>query len=282
MSSIRRSVQVIDLLARRGPLGVRAVAQQLALPLGSVHRILVDLAAEAIVERTPSGEWELSYRLLTITGLQLDRLEFARLARPYCERIAEATRETVNVSAVSGMTGVCIDKVRGTEGMQLDARIGSRGPLYCGGAGKAMLAYISPDEQQRVIDSLLAPLTPNTITDPIALKREITRIRQRGYSIDNEEVVLGVHCVGMPILDRAGRAVGGISITGPAPKVPGPALDELVAKLSDACGHVSRRLGYGGHWPPVVEATPDARTAARGLGGEGREKTRRVRRIVSA
>src|SRR3984893_16424072 len=227
MSSVRRSVQVIDLLARRGPLGARAVAQQLALPLGSVHRIIVDLAAEAIVERTASGEWELSYRLLTITGLQLDRLEFARLARHYCERIAEATRETVNVSAVSGTAGVCIDKVRGTEGMQLDARIGSRRALYCCGAGKAMLAYISPDEQQRVIDLPLMPLTPNTITDPTELKREITRIRQRGYSIDNEEVVLGVHCVGMPILDRSGRAVGGISITGPAPKVPGPALDGL-------------------------------------------------------
>ena len=126
MSSIRRSVHVIDLLARRGPQGVRAVAQLLSLPLGSVHRILIDLAAEEIVERTPAGEWELSYRLLTITGLQLDRLEFSKLARPFCERIAEATRETVNVSALSGTTGVCIDKVRGNEGMQLDARIGSR------------------------------------------------------------------------------------------------------------------------------------------------------------
>ena len=47
--------------------------------------------------------------------LQLDRLEFSKLARPYCERIAETTRETVNVSAVSGTTGVCIDKVRGMD-----------------------------------------------------------------------------------------------------------------------------------------------------------------------
>jgi IclR family acetate operon transcriptional repressor len=281
MSSIRRSVQVMDLLSRRGPLGVRAVAQQLSLPLGSVHRILIDLAAEAIVERTPDGEWELSYRLLTITGLQLDRLEFSRLARPYCERIAEATRETVNVSALSGGTGVCIDKVRGNEGMQLDARIGSRGPLYCGGSGKAMLAYISPDEQQRILDSPLAPLTPNTITDPSELKREIARIRRRGYSIDNEEVVLGVHCVGMPILDRSGWAVGGISITGPAPKVPGPALDGLVAKLNEVCGHVSRRLGYSGTWPPVEGPDAEPR-AATGPSGATPDKTRRVRRPVSA
>ena len=43
MSSIRRSVQVMELLARKSPLGVRAVATQLSLPLGSVHRLLLDL-----------------------------------------------------------------------------------------------------------------------------------------------------------------------------------------------------------------------------------------------
>ena len=68
MSSINRSVHVLELLARKGPLGVRAIAQQLKLPLGSVHRLLLDFEAEAVTERTPGGEWELSYRLLEITG----------------------------------------------------------------------------------------------------------------------------------------------------------------------------------------------------------------------
>ena len=61
----------------KGPLGVRAVAQQLELPLGSVHRLLLDLAEEGVVERTADGDWELSYRLLEITGLQLDRIAVA-------------------------------------------------------------------------------------------------------------------------------------------------------------------------------------------------------------
>jgi hypothetical protein len=38
--------------------------------------------------------------------------------------------------------------------------VGSRGPLYCGGSGKAMLAYISPGEQERVLAQPLVPLTP--------------------------------------------------------------------------------------------------------------------------
>ena len=257
MSNTRRTVTILDLLARRGPLGVRAVAQQLALPLGSVHRILLDLAEENVVERTADGNWDLSLRLFEITGRQLDRVQWPRLVRPFAEKIAEATRETVNVSALSGGNGICIDKVRGNAGMQLDAPIGSGGPLYCGGAGKAMLA-MSEAEQARIFSAPLKALTKHTITDHDALRREIAAIRGRGYSIDNEEVVMGVHCVGVPIVDRNGHPVGAISISGPSPKAPGPALDALVAMLTPACGHVSRKLGYVGPWPPIETETSEA------------------------
>lgn len=249
MSSIKRSVQVMELLARKSPLGVRAIASQLSLPLGSVHRLMLDLAEEGIAERTTEGEWELSFRLLEIIGIQLERIALPALARPFVEHIAEATRETVNVNALSGLHGICIDKVRGSEGMQLDLRIGSRGSIYCGGAGKAMLAFMTEAEQQRVLDQPMPALTPKTITDPAALKVELGRIRERGYSIDDQEVVMGVYCVAVPILDANARPVGAISITGATVKAPGPEVQPLVAMLNEVCGHVSRRLGFRGEWP---------------------------------
>jgi IclR family acetate operon transcriptional repressor len=258
MSSITRAIQALDLLARKGPLGVRAVAQQLGLPLGSVHRLLLDLEAESVVERDDDGGWELSHRLLEITGLQLDRVQFPRLAHPFCERIAQATKETVNVNATNGLNSVCVDKVRGTEGMQLDWRIGSRGPLYCGGSAKAILAFMSEADQRQVMSEPMPAFTPTTLTTPGELAAELGRIRQRGYSIDNQEIVMGVFCVAVPILDRLGRPVGAISVTGPNPKAPGPEILPIVEMLNEACGHVSRRLGYVGPWPPRqdMEATP--------------------------
>lgn len=259
MSAITRSVQAMDLLARKGPLGVRAVAQQLSLPLGSVHRLLLDLSEEGIVDRTPSGEWELSYRLLEITGLQLERIELPRLCRPFAETIAAATRETVNINALYGHAGVCVDKVRGNEGMQLDLRIGSHGPLNCGGAGKAMLAFMDETEREQVYAAPLPALTAYTITDPAQLRDEIGRIRERGYSIDDQEVVVGVYCVAVPILDRMGRAAGAISVTGPSVKKPGPDVVPLVAMLQDACRHVSHRLGYSGPWPGDINTAAERR-----------------------
>lgn len=249
MSAITRSIQAMDLLARKSPLGVRAIASQLGLPLGSVHRLLLDLEEEGIAERNVEGEWELSFRLIEITGLQLERIGLPTLCRPFAERIAEKTGETVNINALSGLYGVCIDKVRGNEGMQLDLRIGSHGPLNCGGAGKAMLAFMDETEREQVYAAPLPALTAYTITDPAQLREEIARIRARGYSIDDQEVVVGVYCVAVPILDRMGRAAGAISVTGPSIKKPDADVLPLVLMLQDACRHVSHRLGYSGPWP---------------------------------
>ena len=251
MSSIRRSIQVMELLARGGPLGVRAMAAALKMPLGSTHRLLLDLEKEEVVARTPSGEWELSHRLLRITGLHLDRANFPAMARPFAESIAQRTGETVNIHVLSGIHGVIVDKVRGNEGMQLDFPIGSLGMLYYGGAGKAVLAYLSDEVRERVLETSIPAETPHTITDPVALRAELGRIRQRGYSIDDQEVVLGVYCVAVPILDRNARPLGALSISGPSPKAPGPDVQPLVDMLNEACGHVSRRLGYMGAFPPV-------------------------------
>ncbi|WDR06855.1 IclR family transcriptional regulator [Devosia rhodophyticola] len=252
MSSVRRTIQVLDLLARKGPLGVRAVAEQLALPVGSVHRLLSELDEESAVERDGQGAWQLGYRLLDIVELQLDGLGFQRLARPFCEAIAAEVGETVNVNVTSGDGCVCIDKVRGNENMQLDWRVGSRGPLHCGGAAKAILAFLADADQQRIVNGPLKQFTPNTITSATVLRAELARIRERGYSIDAQEVVLGVFCVAVPIVDRTGRPVGAISISGPSPKAAGSSVQPLASRLGAAAEEISRRLGFSGEWPPLV------------------------------
>jgi IclR family acetate operon transcriptional repressor len=213
------------------------MAQLLSVPLGSMHRMLLDLEGEGVVERTEGGEWELSLRLLAIVGQQLDRIEIPRLARPLAERMATATGETVNLYVVSGTQAVCMDKVQGGEGMQLDMRIGHRGAMTCGGAGKAILAWLDAPMRERVLAEPIVALTPSTITDRAMLEAELSRIRGRGYSIDDQEVVTGVWCVSVPMLDRQGRAVGAISISGPSVKAPGPGVAPLVGMLNEACGH---------------------------------------------
>jgi DNA-binding IclR family transcriptional regulator len=91
----------------------------------------------------------------------------------------------------------------------------------------------------------------------VTLDAELVRIRARGFAIDNQEVVLGVYCVSVPILDQKGYPVGAMSITGPSVKTPGPEILPNVAMLNEACGTVSRRLGYRGPWPLLTPPPVD-------------------------
>lgn len=248
MSSVRRTIQVLDLLARKGALGVRAVAHELSLPAGSVHRLLADLEQEAAIERNATGAWQLGFRLLDIVELQLDGLQFQKLARPFCEAIAIEFGETVNLNAAANGGSVCVDKVRGNVQMQLDWRIGMHSPYHCGGSAKAILAYMPRAEQESFLTLAMRPFTVNTITTAEELRQEMTCIRERGYAIDNQEIVMGVFCVAVPILDRSGRPVGAISISGPSPKSPGKQVMPMVERLNEVCSHVSEQLGYSGGW----------------------------------
>jgi DNA-binding IclR family transcriptional regulator len=246
VSTISRSVQVLDLLARRGPLGVRAIAQALELPLGSTHRLLQDFAREAVVERTLDGEWELSYRLAQIVGIQLERVQLPRLARPILEQLASETREAAFLAVPSRDEIVYLDKVQTDLQLQLNVEVGTRRPMHATGLGKAILAFL-PEVQleQFLAGSSMRPFTPKTITDPMMLRLELERTRTRGYAVDHEEIILGVHCVAVPILNHAGRPVGAISVAGITPKAEGDRLEALVLRLKTAGEYVSRRVGFG-------------------------------------
>jgi IclR family acetate operon transcriptional repressor len=245
MPSVSRSIEVIELLARRGPLGVRAVAQGLSLPLGSAHRLLQDLAVEHVVERNASGDWEMSYRLLEIVGVQMERVQLPRLARPLLEQLASDTRETAFLAVPSRDEIVYLDKVQTDLQLQLNAELGTRRPMYCTGLGKAILAFLPQAQQEQILGaSELRPFTPHTIVDPMLLRIELERTRERGYAIDREEIIPGVHCVAVPILNYTGHAVGALSIAGTTPKGDGERLDALVGRVKAAGEFLSRRLGH--------------------------------------
>jgi IclR family acetate operon transcriptional repressor len=250
VSAVSRSVQVVELLARRGPLGVRAIAQTLALPLGSTHRMLQDLYAEAVVERTPDGEWELSYRLAQIVGIQLERVQLPRLARPILEELASETREAAFLAVPSRDEIVYLDKVQTDLQLQLNVEVGTRRPMYCTGLGKAILAFLPQVQVEQVLSaSPMRPFTPRTITDPLMLRLELERTRARGYAVDHEEIITGVHCVAVPILNHTARPVGAISVAGTTPKSEGERLEALVFRIKTAGEYISRRIGYNGSQP---------------------------------
>jgi DNA-binding IclR family transcriptional regulator len=109
-----------------------------------------------------------------------------------------------------------------------------------------LLAYAHPDVITEIVGSRdLAMFTPNTITSVDQLRVELASIRERGYSVDNEEYDEGLRCIGAPVRDSSGRVVAAIGIGGPVTRVTPARIEELARVVIGAAHGLSMRLGAG-------------------------------------
>jgi DNA-binding IclR family transcriptional regulator len=89
-------------------------------------------------------------------------------------------------------------------------------PAHTSALGKAVLSTLPGEELRRALgEEPLRAMTPRSITELGALERELADIRARGFSESREECIVGLHCLGAPVLDRSGAAVAGVSVSTP-------------------------------------------------------------------
>jgi DNA-binding IclR family transcriptional regulator len=108
--------------------------------------------------------------------------------------------------------------------------------------GKALAAFLSTTEKEHVLSSLqFERLTPHTITRLSRFRKELEKIRERGYALDDEEATLGARCVGAPIL-LEGKVAAAISIAGPTTRIARERIPFYVRAVVAAAQAISRQL----------------------------------------
>ncbi|MBL6010806.1 hypothetical protein JNA71_21070, partial [Bacillus halotolerans] len=86
----------------------------------------------------------------------------------------------------------------------------------------------------------------------------LPRVREQGYGEDNEEQEEGLQCLAVPVFDRFGRVIAGLSISFPTMRCGADTKSHYVALLKQSGLAISARLGYR-------EAATDEQAAIEGL-----------------
>jgi DNA-binding IclR family transcriptional regulator len=255
--TLDRALTVLLEVARNGERGLTLAecSQILGYTKPTTHRILRTLAQREFLRvDEEAGRYTLGISNLRLGMQFLERLDIRREALPVLRPLAAEVGETVHLGTLSGTSVVYIEKVESPRAVRMFSRVGDTMPAYSTGIGKAILAWLPDDELERHLPERLARRTPNTIVQRAELRRELARIRRRGYSIDDIENEEGIRCVGAPVFDHRGRVAGGISIAGPAQRMTlerlgevGPLVREHADAISAAVGHqpVSARRSEG-------------------------------------
>lgn len=248
VQSVIRALEILELLDVEKELGISEISDMLGLEKSTVHRLISTLKHKGYVMQNSSNyKYSNSFKLFEMGNNVVERLGLRRQAQPYMEELAEKSHETVNLAIMDGKDIIYIDKIESPETIKVDLNVGKRLPSYCTGLGKAMLAFMP---EGKVVDLLreetLIPYTKNTITDMEALINELRKIREQGYSIDNEEYVEGLVCVASPIRNYRGEAVAAMSIALPKYRIDEGKknLEYIVDLIRGISDRFSRQLAF--------------------------------------
>jgi DNA-binding IclR family transcriptional regulator len=239
-----RALSVLELMSESArPVTVAEVADRIGADRSTAYRMLVTLTEAGYVVREPAGRrYRLGFRLLSLSRSLLREGERSKLIIACLEGIARETRETAHFSVLDRDAAVLVYRARGTQLVAVDFQIGDRSPLHCTSIGKVLLAYGGADLLTRTIAAGLPKLAPHTITDPARLAAAVAEVRQAGYAYDDLEFAEDMRCVAVPLFEKGGIVVGGISLSGPASRYSMNKLEELRDVILAAARELSRQL----------------------------------------
>lgn len=229
--AIGRALGVLRALAdSRGELGSGELAVRLGLSSGTTNRMLRALMAEGFVARNPKTDCYYLGTGAVLLGQAAQRGFGADKMLPVLEDLHGVTKESVNLATREGDESVVLMRVQSELPLRFVQSPGARFPLYATASGKAILSRspFAGDYLSRLPRELPA-ITPHTLRTPEELERQLDAVRERGFSIDEQENVEGVRCVGAPVLDAVGQAQGAIVIQVPMVRLPQRRIPELGA-----------------------------------------------------
>lgn len=227
-------------------LPLKEIAQSSKLPKTTTFRILYTLEQEGYVEKvSDDGLYRLTTKLMGFSAGQAGHQRLKELARPVMQRLLAEFQETVNLGVVEQNQVLYLDVLESTHTFRLAAKVGQRGSIHATALGKAIASFQEAETATRAVRSAgLTKYTKHTISSLSELQKELRRIRQQGFALDEQESIEGVRCLAAPIFDSSGQAVAGISVSGPSIRMTPEQVRNITAMLVESCAEISARLGY--------------------------------------
>jgi len=248
VAALDKGLGILKSLAKAGETGLTELALATGNAPSTAHRMLTTFQQHGIVEfREESQTWTIGVEAYRIGTSFSQRTNIVLAGRPIMRELMELTGETANLGIADGGEVVFISQVESRHTIRAFYSTGTRGPMHTSGIGKALLAQMPRDQLEEVLRKTGLPtFTPKSISKPDELFTDLERIRQRGWSIDDEERNIGMRCLAAPVWNEFGEAIAGLSISGPTDRLNveklgefGPSVKRAAAKLTEAIGGIS-------------------------------------------
>ncbi len=241
VQSLGRAFTILEAIADAGGvISLSALAAGTALPLPTIHRLVRTMVDLGYVRQEPSREYSLGPRLIHLGEVTGQRI--VGWSKPHLESVVAELGESVNLATLDGDQIVYIGNVMPSQNsMRMFTELGRRVDAHGTAVGKIILSRAPENEVRDLLARTgLGVRTPNTIDAVDAFLAELTKAREAGYAVDNEEQEIGVRCVAVAV--PAPRHRLAVSMSGPLSRMDDEAIGAAVVPLQRAAAAIAAEL----------------------------------------
>jgi DNA-binding IclR family transcriptional regulator len=249
-SSLRvldRTFAILDLFTRQQPeWSTTEIAHACHLPVPTTYRILMALRGRGFVTQdVGSKRFHLGIAALDLGERARALVDVRAAAHPVLRRLCHDSGETalLTVVAEGHDRSVCLERVESPQPLRLSVEPGRQLPLHAGASQKVLLAYLPPEEVDRVVSRPLERLCRATLTNPNDLRADLATIRRRGWAHSFEETNVGLWGLAVPVLDAHGGIVAAVGLAGPSARMSRSRMREHLSRLQAAAEAIAKALG---------------------------------------
>ncbi len=224
-------MKILEQLVEKGEMSILELTESSGMGKSTVHRILGTFKSIGYVDQNKDNlKYFPTLKIFQLGTKASNRIPLKKIIRPYLQEIFDKCHETVNFGIVDSGDLIYLDKIVTSEPLRVDLEIGNKVSAYCTGIGKAILAFTDGVDVSKID---FVKKTENTVDSPEKFLEQLEFIRKYGYCVEHEEYIPGLTCIAVPLKNRDGRALAGISISVPSMRLNEKREKEIVNLLLD-------------------------------------------------
>lgn len=244
--AVSRSIAILRLLGRVGqPLGVKAIADELALVPSTCLHILRVLVAEELVTWDPATKrYALGNGMISLARSVLDRSGFPQLIQPVLDRLAGRFGVTaMGVEITSKDTVVVLALSHSNQPFRVHTDVGSRFDTLVSATGRLIAAHggESWTDLRKKFSQIHWDKAPHFDT----WKKEVELARSQGFSVDRDNFMAGLTVVAVPVFTAGGRLAYTVVVVGLSSQLTTVATDLLAQEMMREAREISGLLVEG-------------------------------------
>jgi len=257
IQSLERGFHVLEEVARhRDGVTLSELSRAVGLHTSTLYHLTRTLVALGYLRAgTDDKRYRMGRGIFQLASACLSESELCAIVEPHLQRLAEATGEATHFAIWERERALILTRREGPNALQITERAGTLRPVYCTAIGKVLLSGLTEDAFERLVAGIaFEQITPNTLRDANALRRQVEWARRDGIAYDDCEFNAEVRCMAAAVRDYRGGIIGAIGFSGPVWRLSLAGMGDYIAVTRTIAAKLSEELGFR---PAAVETDAD-------------------------